>query len=68
MSETPIPGYDTTIETSDDGFTITIVNKLKFSLPETGGRGTMMFTVVGLVGILAILYFKQRRKRNEKVH
>lgn len=68
VSETPIPGYDTTIETSDDGFTITIVNKLKFSLPETGGRGTMMFTVVGLVGILAILYFKQRRKRNEKVH
>lgn len=45
----------------------TVTNKTESWLPETGGMGTVIFTVVGVVGVLAILstYFKKGKKREE---
>ena len=39
-------------------------NKTESWLPETGGMGTVIFTVVGVVGVLVILstYFKKGKK------
>lgn len=44
-----------------------VTNKTESWLPETGGMGTVIFTVVGVVGVLAILstYFKKGKKREE---
>ena len=44
-----------------------VTNKTESWLPETGGMGTVIFTVVGIVGVLAILstYFKKGKKREE---
>ena len=41
-----------------------VTNKTESWLPETGGMGTVIFTVVGVVGVLAILstYFKKGKK------
>ena len=44
-----------------------VTNKTESWLPETGGMGTVIFTVVGVVGVLAILstYFKKGKKREQ---
>ena len=44
-----------------------VTNKTESWLPETGGMGTVIFTVVGVVGVLVILstYFKKGKKREE---
>jgi len=42
VTETEINGYTTTIETSKDGFTFTIINRHFALLPDTGGEGIMM--------------------------
>ena len=41
-----------------------VTNKTESWLPETGGMGTVIFTVVGVVGVLVILstYFKKGKK------
>ena len=38
VTETEIKGYTTTIETSKDGFTFTIINRHFALLPDTGDR------------------------------
>lgn len=66
LSEDPIKDYDTKIEVSDDGYTITITNTHIPTLAETGGAGTLLFTVIGLLGIAIILFSFKRRRENEK--
>ena len=46
---------------------VNVINKTESWLPETGGMGTVIFTVVGVIGVLAILstYFKKGKKREE---
>lgn len=59
------------VESSDNGENvtvsgneITVENSTESWLPETGGMGTVIFTVVGVVGVLVILstYFKKGKK------
>lgn len=46
--------------------TLDITNKKGTLLPETGGMGTLMFTIVGVVGILAVAYsFKPKKSKSE---
>ena len=67
LSEKAVDGYSTTIESSKDGFTITITNSHIPFLPDTGGIGTYVFTLVGMIGIAAVFYsLKKGRKKNEK--
>lgn len=45
---------------------LTVVNKPGTLLPETGGMGTVVFTVVGVVGILAVAYsFMPKKSKNK---
>ena len=66
LSEDPIKDYDTKIEISDDGYTITITNTHIPFLANTGGAGTLLFTVIGLLGITLVLLSFKRRRENEK--
>ena len=67
VAEKEIDGYSTTIESSEDGFTITITNSHIPFLPDVGGIGTYVFTFIGMIGILATIYsMKKGKKRNEK--
>lgn len=48
------------------GNTVTVENNKGSLLPETGGMGTVLFTVVGVGGILAVLYsFMKSNKKNK---
>ena len=48
------------------GNTVTVKNNKGSLLPETGGMGTVLFTVAGTVGILAVLYsFMKSNKKNK---
>lgn len=63
VTETEIKGYTTTIETSKDGFTFTIINRHFALLPDTGGEGIMMFIIAGGLLLAFLLYTGRRRKR-----
>lgn len=65
VTETEIKGYTTTIETSKDGFTFTIVNRHFARLPDTGGDGIMMFIIAGGLLLAFLLYTGRRRKRKQ---
>ena len=65
VTETEINGYTTTIKSSDDGFTFTIVNKNFALLPDTGGKGIMMFIIAGGLLLAFLLYTGRRRKRKQ---
>lgn len=65
VTETEIKGYTTTIETSKDGFTFTIINRHFALLPDTGGEGTMMFIIAGGLLLAFLLYTGRRRKRKQ---
>ncbi len=47
---------------TDDGLAISVKNEKGYSLPETGGVGTQMFTIVGaiLLVVTALLYLRKR--------
>ena len=53
---------------SDGGvYALTIVNEADYELPETGGDGTTLYTIGGLLlmavaGILLYMYFKRRKE------
>ena len=48
------------------GNSVTVKNNKGSLLPETGGMGTVLFTVVGVGGILAVLYsFMKSNKKNK---
>ena len=65
VTETEIKGYTTTIETSKDGFTFTIINRHFALLPDTGGEGIMMFIIAGGL-LLAFLLCTGRRKKRKQ--
>lgn len=65
VTETKIDGYTTTIETSKDGFTFTIINRHFALLPDTGGKGIMMFILAGGLLLAFLLYTGRRRKRKQ---
>ncbi len=65
VTETEIKGYTTTIETSKDGFTFTIINRHFALLPNTGGEGIMMFIIAGGLLLAFLLYTGHRRKRKQ---
>ena len=65
VTETEINGYTTTIKSSDDGFTFTIINKNFALLPDTGGKGIMMFIIAGGLLLAFLLYTGRRRKRKQ---
>lgn len=65
VTETEIKGYTTTIETSKDGFTFTIINRHFALLPDTGGKGIMMFIIAGGLLLAFLLYTGRRRKRKQ---
>lgn len=57
-----------TNSTYDTGIVpVTVINKKGFSLPTTGGEGTLLFSIIGLVmmgaGFLVIFALLQRRQR-----
>ena len=65
VTETEINGYTTTIKNSDDGFTFTIINRHFAFLPDTGGKGIMMFIIAGGLLLAFLLYTERRRKRKQ---
>lgn len=65
ITEKEIEGYTTTIETSKDGFTFTIINRHFALLPDTGGEGIMMFIIAGGLLLAFLLYTGRRRKRKQ---
>ena len=65
VTETEINGYTTTIKSSDDGFTFTIINRHFALLPDTGGEGIMMFIIAGGLLLAFLLYTGRRRKRKQ---
>lgn len=65
VTETEIKGYTTTIETSKDGFTFTIINRHFALLPDTGGEGIMMFIIAGGLLLAFLLYTGHRKKRKQ---
>ena len=65
VTETEIKGYTTTIETSKDGFTFTIINRHFALLPDTGGEGIMMFIIAGGLLLAFLLYTGHRKKQKQ---
>lgn len=65
ITEKEIIGYTTTIETSKDGFTFTIINRHFALLPDTGGEGIMMFIIAGGLLLAFLLYTGRRKKRKQ---
>lgn len=65
ITEREIKGYTTTIETSKDGFTFTIINRHFTLLPDTGGEGIRMFIIAGGLLLACLLYTGRRRKRKQ---
>lgn len=50
------------------GNNVTVKNNKGSLLPETGGMGTVLFTVVGTVGIIAVLYSFMKSNRKNKLN
>lgn len=50
------------------GNNVTVENNKGSLLPETGGMGTVLFTVVGTAGILAVLYSFMKSNRKNKLN
>lgn len=67
VTEQKVPGYTTTIESSEDGFTFTIINRHFALLPDTGGKGIMMFIMAGGLLLAFLLYTGQRRKKKQSM-
>ena len=67
VTEQEVPGYTTTIESSEDGFTFTIINRHFALLPDTGGKGIMMFIISGGLLLAFLLYTGHRRKRKQRM-
>ena len=64
VTEAEIDGYTTTIDTSKDGFTITITNKHFPCLPNTGGFGNYLFYAIAI--LLFLVYFVMRYRKNKE--
>lgn len=64
---TPANGAET--EANDGYVPLTVVNSQGFTLPSTGGMGTVLFTAIGIVlmggGLVLLLLYLRRRNRAE---
>ncbi len=49
----------------EDGITIPVANVMGSEMPLTGGTGTIMYTMVGLLLVVCAVYLLYRRKRAE---
>ena len=67
VTEAKVNDYTTTIKPSKDGFTFTIVNKNFALLPNTGGKGIMIFIMAGGLLLAFLLYTGQRRKKKHMI-
>lgn len=67
VTEAKVNNYTTTITPSKDGFTFTIVNKNFALLPNTGGKGIMIFIMAGGLLLAFLLYTGQRRKKKHMI-
>lgn len=47
---------------------MTVKNNKGSLLPETGGMGTVLFTVVGVGGILAVGYSFMKSNKKNRLH
>ncbi|MEE0709022.1 MAG: SpaH/EbpB family LPXTG-anchored major pilin [Gemmiger sp.] len=61
---------DATETEATDGYVpLTVVNSKGFTLPSTGGMGTVLFTTIGIVlmggGLVLLLLYLRRRNRTE---
>ena len=63
-------GYTVSYEFYDpdhaDDYELTVINKLNVPLPDTGGIGSALFTVVGVGIILPALTMRRRRSRGRE--
>ena len=57
-------GTDVTVS----GNEVTVKNNKGSLLPETGGMGTVLFTVVGVGGILAVGYSFMKSNKKNRLH
>ena len=72
LIDTPIEVDPTSLTLGQDGYyEVTAVNQPILALPFTGGSGTVIYTVIGLIivagaGIFLVLYKKNKKDNNEK--
>ena len=67
VTETEVTGYTTTINTSDDGFTFNITNRHFPGLPDTGGYGSYLIYLIGILLLLVYLAMRYKKsKENQK--
>lgn len=69
VTEAELGDYETKIEYSDDGYTVTITNSLPWHelLPDAGGMGTRLLYLAGVLLVLAaaLSYFRSRSRMAE---
>lgn len=65
VTEAEIAGYTTKIEISEDGYTFTITNQHYSILPDTGGKGILIFILLGglILSYMAYTGYRKRKKR-----
>ena len=63
-----VNGKDVTMSEGNAIVPLTVVNNPGFDLPKTGGRGTWMFTIGGVVllGAAAFIVIRSRKHKNEQ--
>ena len=61
ITEAKVDGYTTTVNTSDDGFTFNITNRHFPGLPDTGGYGSYLIYLIGI--LLLLVYLAMRYKK-----
>ena len=67
VTETEVTGYTTTVNTSDDGFTFNITNRHFPGLPDTGGYGSYLIYLIGILLLLVYLAMRYKKsKENQK--
>lgn len=67
VTETEVTGYTTTVNTSDDGFTFNIINRHFPGLPDTGGYGSYLIYLIGILLLLVYLAMRYKKsKENQK--
>ena len=62
--------YDDNNNVTDGIYDIVVQNFKGLVLPSTGGIGTMIFTVIGILimtGAIAIILVKSKKRKNEEV-